>query len=58
MSEIDIAILDACGFQPEKYEKLIKKLQTKIKQLEAEKNKLYTKAALWNKYKKTLEDKP
>ena len=28
MSEIDIAILDACGFQPEKYEKLIKKLQT------------------------------
>lgn len=34
MSDVDIAILDACGFQPEKYEELIKKLQTKIKQLE------------------------
>ena len=29
----------------------------KIKQLEAENSKLYTKAALWDKYKTTLEDK-
>ncbi len=36
---------------------ILSNAQKRIKELEEENSELYTKAALWDKYKKTLEDK-
>jgi hypothetical protein len=40
MTEDEIAILNACGYDPKGYEEIIEKLNAKIKQLEDEKEKL------------------